>query len=140
MEDADLLLAYERTSFRVDDGTTRFAIRIGETCPELDDVLAQRDARDWAYVTACNPGSRPLSVEENQSRQAALEERVLAEGWPFLRGRGVPADSDWEPEDSLLIIGMPLEAACALGRAFGQRAIVTGRAGALATLTWLETG
>jgi hypothetical protein len=49
-------------------------------------------------------------------------------------GEGVGDDRTWPPERSTLVLGIEREAAISLGRRFGQRAIVCGRLGELATL------
>ena len=51
----------------------------------------------WAYVTACNPGSMPLSDRENVQRQGAPEQAVSEEGFVFFRGARVGDDGQWPP-------------------------------------------
>jgi hypothetical protein len=43
---------------------------------------------------------------------------------------GIPDRAGWMPEDSLLVLDIPREEAGALGRRFGQAAIVVGGKGA----------
>ena len=52
----------------------------------------------------------------------------LFDGW----GRG--EDLNWEPEQSLLALGVGKAQAIELGRRFGQNAVVWGTAGGLAEL------
>jgi hypothetical protein len=49
-------------------------------------------------------------------------------------GEGIGDDGAWPPEPSILVLGIEREAAVQLGRLFGQRAIVCGELGGLATL------
>jgi hypothetical protein len=49
-------------------------------------------------------------------------------------GEGIGDDGVWPPERSVLVLGIEREAALQLGRRFGQRAIVCGDLGGLATL------
>jgi hypothetical protein len=75
--DENPLLAYEATSFWAEGAPGgSFCIRCGERCPELDRLLADRHLSEWAYVTACNPGSERLRDEENARRMRDLEDRL----------------------------------------------------------------
>jgi hypothetical protein len=129
--------AYRATSYVVFGPEGRFAIRIGEKSPPLDDLLVGHDTRSWAFITSCNPGSTPLAPAENGRRQAELERAVSEAGYPSCEGEGVGDDGTWPPEPSLLILGISSDDAAALGRHFGQRAIVVGEVGAAARLLWL---
>jgi hypothetical protein len=128
--------AYRATSYVVDGPDGAFALRVGETSPPLDDLLRRHGARSWAFVTACNPGSIPLSADENRGRAEELTRVVSEGGYPFRTGRGI-GEGDWLPEESLLVLEIALEDAAALGRRFGQNAILVGEAGAPARLVWL---
>ena len=55
-------------------------------------------------------------------------------GFFYFEGRGISPANDWPAEESLLIIGIPVDVACALGRSFAQLAIVAGELGAPAQL------
>jgi hypothetical protein len=134
--DERLLDAYLRTTFFVNAPRGRFGIRIGETCPQLDKLLAQHDASTWAYVTACNPQSRRAPESQNAERQAALLVEVIRAGYITYNGEGVGDDPQWPPEASLLIVGICEQDALALGRRFDQKAIVVGCAGRAARLVW----
>lgn len=138
MPDPLLETAYRNTDYRVDDGPFGpFTIRIGEVCGELEELLFGEVAFDWAFVTACNPGSRPLSAARNAQRMADLEEFVRAHGWRYYHGGGVGRTGNWPPEPSLLVIGIPQRDAVELARRFGQNAIVAGRTGERARLVWV---
>jgi hypothetical protein len=67
---------YRATVYRVDGPCGRFGIRVDQTCPELDQLLAPHQAEAWAFVTAYNPGSVPTDDARNRQRQADLE-RVI---------------------------------------------------------------
>lgn len=139
MPDPSLEAAYRSTDYRVEDAPGGpFAIRVGQACPELDRLLAEMGEADWAYVTACNPGSVRLADDENARRTAELEALVRAGGWRFFRGHGVGRDGGWPPEPSLLILGMVETEEIDLGRRFGQNAVVAGRVGQVARLVWVE--
>ena len=133
MSDA-LMRAYQQTSFFADTSRGRLRLRIGESSGQLDELLASEAAGSWAYVTAHNPGSVPLSEDDNIRRQQRLERTVRERGFQFFRGEGIGDDGQWPPEPSLLIIGISRDQAVELGRRFGQRAIVYGETGRPAEL------
>jgi hypothetical protein len=85
-------------------------------------------------VTAHNPGSVPLTAEENRARHTRLEADVSARGYEAFTGEGVGDDVKWPAEASLLILGMPRAEATALGDAHAQRAVVWGGVGEPALL------
>ena len=128
-DDDSLFDAYRRTRFWVNGPEGRFFLRHGSPSPQLDRLLASAGVTAWAYVTACNPGSIPLTAGENDERMQRLEADVVAAAYAFWPGEGVGAVGDWPPEPSLLILGIEEEAARELGRVHGQKAILAGCAG-----------
>jgi hypothetical protein len=127
--------AYRATAYWVEAPAGRFALRVGVRCTDLDRLLAAHGVEAWAYVTAYNPGSWPLPEAENRARQDELCRAVAAAGYAAYAGEGVGAG--WPPEASLLVLGIGEEDAAALGRRFGQAAVVVGRSGGPARLLWL---
>ena len=125
---------YERTTYRVTGVTPAIDIRIGAHCPPLDQLLNQYGARTWAFITAWNPGSTKLGSEENRRRQNALEAEAKQAGYIIYRGAGVPNAAGWEPEESILILGIYREDAVKLGGKFEQLAVVVGEQGRAAEL------
>jgi len=128
-----LLEAYRATVYEADvDGTT-VGLRIGEPVP----AWWQPNAT-WAFISGANPGSRRLSHEDNLSRHRALETELAGRGFEVFQGWGVPEADDWEPEISLLVTGIGREEAVAIGRDFGQVAIVYGEIGSVAQLVVID--
>ncbi|WP_084571148.1 DUF3293 domain-containing protein [Deinococcus misasensis] len=88
----------------------------------------------WAMVTAFNPQSRQLTLQENQSRHEALQQAVRALGFPvdfYVAGEG-----EWE-EPGCLIRGISLKAALQLGSNFDQNAVLYG-SGQRVALVWVK--
>lgn len=140
MHSQDLDAAYRKTSYMVDAlAASGVAIRIGECCPPLDDLLARTGTSLWAFITACNPRSEPLSIAENAARTKQLREVIEREGYALLPGAGVPDEAGWPPEPSFLVPGITVEDAMEIGRLFEQHAIVVGSRGAAAALLWIST-
>jgi hypothetical protein len=136
MPDPKLEAAYRDTEYRVDDGPFGpFVIRVGETCVDLEQLLFDEVEFDWAYLTACNPGSVRLTGEANFHRTMELRDALRAR-WPrHYSGVGVGHDGTWR-EPSFLVLGITEGDAVEVARHFGQNAIVVGRSGEPARLVW----
>jgi len=138
MPDPDLEAAYRATDYRVEEPPgDPFVLRVGEASPEVDRVLARHRQSEWAFITACNPGSQRLSPAENARRMAHLEAVCLYHSWYHYLGAGVGRDGSWPPEPSFLVVGVSEPEAVAVARHFGQNAIVAGRVGEPARLVWV---
>jgi uncharacterized protein DUF3293 len=130
----ELWSAYESTIFCAKvDGVT-INIEPGRHNSTLDGILESRAVTTWAFITAWNPSSRLLTPEENASRQNRLEADINGLGYEMFTGVGQPAEGNWLPEQSVLILGISKEDAIALGGKYGQLAIVVGQYRQAATL------
>lgn len=134
--DEELRTAYTRAVYRADLEPEPIFLHVGETSPALDRWLAARSARSFAFVSAANPGSVPLSDSENLQRHERLVERLSEEGRKFARGESYEAASGGWREASLLVCGIERPAAIALARDFGQVALLVGEAGAAVELVF----
>ena len=124
-----LLAAYEATAYRVQlPGSPAVTVRVGRTAPALDDALSQAGAASWAFVTAHNPGPRRLSRAVNTRRAAALVRAVRRRGLSVWPAAGL-GHSGGPTESGVAILGATTHDALALGRAFGQLAVLHGRCG-----------
>lgn len=130
----NLWSAYETTVFCATVDGSDVRIRPGETHPSLDRILDARGVTTWAYITAWNPGSHVLSRRENDVKHERLKSDVTGLGFEAFEGRGEPAGSAWEAERSLLVFGLSAHEALAIGRRYGQIAIVVGETGLEARL------
>ncbi len=130
----DLLQAYLTTEYHVSDPT--LTIRINHLHPDLDKFLKMYDSTVWAYITSYNPASHVLPDEENIALHQMLVEDLS--GYICFVGYGVGTNPQWKPEQSLLVLGIDQDAAKAIGKKYGQNAIVVGNAGEAATLVLLE--
>jgi hypothetical protein len=129
MIDPDLLRAYKKTRFVVRAPEGEIVLRVGERNLHLDALMAKFSAVSSAFVTAWNPGSVSLSVDENQNRQTTLTVEVEKAGYVSFCGEGVGQDQTWAPEASVLIVGILRGDAQRLGMRFGQVAIVFAERG-----------
>jgi hypothetical protein len=130
----DLLRAYRETLYRV-MGESPFTLLLNQRSTELHDLYHTNRVDSSAFVTACNPRSVQRSAQDNRARMALLEQRSKAAGYRILPGVGQPAEgSDWPAEASILVLGISLGAACALGHLFEQNALVWAGADAIPRL------
>jgi putative PIN family toxin of toxin-antitoxin system len=132
--DLGLLLAYEMAEYVVFNPQVVF--RVGEPSAALDKLLESHGEKVAAYITASNPGSEPRPEAENQAANGRLLESQRLLSRTCLLGEGRAPDGSWA-ERSFFILGTPRAEAEALGRAFGQNAIVfceKGRAPELVVL------
>ena len=136
MRTPELEAAYLATDYWVEDAPNgAFAIRVGEMNVDLEELLLQEVAVEWAFVTACNPRSVPLADEETQTRMNALREMLVARGHHFYAGVAVASDGNWR-ERSFLVLDLPETDALKLAKRFGQNAFVSGRIAEPARLVW----
>jgi len=117
-----LLNAYQNTRYCVFEPPIE--IRIGEHNSKLNELLMEHGQVNWAFITAYNPYSHILSGEENKERHSQLINAVRT--YTYFEGEGIGEDPSWQPEKSLLIIGITEENAISIGRKFEQNAIVIG--------------
>ncbi|HEX6975596.1 MAG TPA: DUF3293 domain-containing protein, partial [Vicinamibacterales bacterium] len=125
----DAWRAYGRTQFCVDDEGRRVCFRVETRSARLEALLARHSAHRFAFITAWNPGSIPLAPAENDARQRRLGAELERLGLRALPGEGVGDDPSWAPEESLMVFNVSEGRGVALGRKFGQLAIVVGRRG-----------
>ena len=131
----DLVAAYENADYVV-FGEPELVLRVGEPSERLDALLEEEGARTAAFVTAANPRSEPRPAADNAAALAALDQLVATAGYPWRAGEGREPDGRWA-EPSRLVIGIWRDNALALGRLFGQNAIVFVEKGAAPELVLL---
>ncbi len=122
----ELQRSYERTTYSVDLPGRRIRFRIGALSRELDELLEERGATEWAFITAHNPRSEQQSPQQNELSHRMLLEKVQDLGFDPLPGRGVDDDDSWPTEHGLFIPGMPAAVARGLGNEFEQNALLRG--------------
>ena len=138
-ESLALLRAYRETDYVV-FADPPLTLRVDEASPALLDLHEAYGVHASAYLTACNPGSRLLPDPENADRQAQLRSALTARGHTFFDGIGRHPEGGWPGEASFLILGLELAEAVALGREWGQRAILAAGAGAIPRLIVITHG
>lgn len=118
----ELIDAYSKTNFIV--FKPALTISIGKINPELNELLIQEGCKEWAFITSVNPYSEFLTDEANQELYLKLKESV--KDYKFYEGHGIGEDPKWQPEISLLVLGISREEAIRIGNYYKQNAIVVG--------------
>ena len=121
--DSSLIKAYEETEYRVTQGHP-FVLRVDVPSPELASLYKAKSASCAAFITACNPFSRELSHAENTMRQAELAAELKRRSLIFFEGVGQHPSGGWPGEPSFLVLGLALEVAKSLGKAYEQNAVI----------------
>lgn len=130
--------AYLRTAYVVRAPQGVHALRIGALHPAFDAEVSAAGERCWAVVTAWNPGSLPRGAEENARAQGALLRTVAELGLAVWPGEGKADAGGWR-EESACVLGLEAASAVALGREFGQIAVIVGQVGGAAQLVSIAT-
>lgn len=152
MRRTELEAAFIATTYRVSTPGQHFDLRIGVVNPAFDDFLRRWRAAagqpagafamppdtaiGWGIVTAFNPGQL-LALEDNQRRQRRLAGRLAGIGYALLAVNNLADDDAWPVEPSFLLLPADVPAVAALGREFGQLAVVHGASGEPPVLLWL---
>jgi hypothetical protein len=121
--DDELIQAYKETHYTVQD-VDPFVLRIGEVSEDLMACHKRHRVDFSAFITAWNPFSQSLTVQKNEERQQALIAEIKGRSLSFLPGVGQHPSNNWPGEQSVLVLGLSLEAAKTLGRRFDQHAVV----------------
>ncbi|MEK8051968.1 DUF3293 domain-containing protein [Ideonella sp. DXS22W] len=136
---AALIQAYRETHYEVRPAdTAAFTLHIDQPCAGLRAAHQRHGVACSAFITACNPYSQALDDAANAARQAALLAKLEAQGRRTDAGQGRHPANGWPAEPSLLVYGLGLEAARALGRQLEQNAIVWCGADAVPRLVLLR--
>lgn len=130
---AALDAAYRRTDYRGTVAGQPVVARVGARCPPLDAIAGA----GWAWITAANPGSRPLTAEENAIRMGGLALRLQESGYRSWPAESAADDGGWPVEPGLFVVGLSRESARSLAVEFGQNAILWSDGVNPAQLEWL---
>jgi hypothetical protein len=128
----ELVESYRRTDYVV--ARPRIRLRIGARSARLARLLERRCLHSWAFVTAWNPGSFPHPRAANRARDRELRRVLQRRGLTALRATARPRLAGWMNEAGWLVLGIARGEALALGRRFGQVAVVSGTRGRRARL------
>lgn len=119
-----LVEAYLSTSYEAEMPKGLCVLNVGSPSQKLLEVYADCENKSAAFITAQNPLGCILTAEENRLRANALLADSKDLGCSFFDGEGKGADDSWDPERSVLLLGLTFEQAVHLGRHHQQNAII----------------
>ena len=123
MVDASLWAAYRATDYRVLT-TPPLVLAVDRPSPGLACLLKTFEVPEAVFITAWNPHSRRCGDEINGNAQKDLEAELHRMACRVLPAEGRARQGNWPAEPSFLAVGIDQMTAIALGREFGQNAIV----------------
>ena len=121
---AELVEAYNRTQYLMQTENGEIVLRIGGPSKAIAELIEAAAADGGVYITAENPFSQPLTVDENKDRQDRLREDLAVLGALVIDGAGQGGDPSWPAETSYPAIGITRDQACELDIKCEQNAIV----------------
>lgn len=114
--------AYRKAWYRVCVNQQWHELLIDQAAPK---ILPQ----NWCWITAHNPGSRILSVEENRIRTANLEQNIKQSGCNYYSAESGSRDGLWPAETGFVVIGMDEKTMLNLIISYQQQAILECQSG-----------
>jgi hypothetical protein len=99
-------------------------VKAGRPCPDLDRLLMMNGYEEWACVGALSSGCSRLADDAAEMRRELVERYVRGIGYVCYHSHGAS-----EREPSLLILGIPEDAAMRLGVMLEQETVLVGRRG-----------
>lgn len=115
--------AYLETDYCV-FGESPFVLRAGIANESLARLYKRLNTNCGVFVTAFNPFSNDVGEAANTVRQVQLAKELNGRHLTFFDGIGKHPSGKWPAEPSYFVLGLSLEAAKALGKKYGQNAVV----------------
>ena len=134
----DLIASYRAADYRAGAGSAVVMLRIDQYSESLSQLLAASGQQCAVFITACNPHSQPQSLAVNRAAQTRLRDELNCLTDQVIEGTSSDPAGTWPPEQSLLALGVDLDKSKALGRRFGQNAVVWAGADAIPRLILLR--
>lgn len=128
--------AYRQAIYRVELPADTYTLRIGESCPGLDQALADSDCGLLCILTAHNPCSQALTSAENRQRGDALTAAVRRAGLRSWPATNLDPAGQWPEEPGLCIANLPPRLLDTWLVRFGQNAAVVYETATVPRLVW----
>jgi len=132
-----LIQAYLATHYYV-YGDAPTVLKVAESNSALAALHRAAGVNCSAFITAWNPYSVQQPLARNLALQQSLQQILLQRELRWIKGVGQHPTDNWPGEESLLVLGLALADAKALGLQFGQNAIVWSGANAVPQLALLR--
>tara|TARA_B100000035_G_scaffold311580_1_gene321373 strand:- start:14530 stop:15021 length:492 start_codon:yes stop_codon:yes gene_type:complete len=119
----ELLDSYSSANYHV-YASSPFIMNIGKFSNELSKLMKDLNFLSASFITAFNPYSQKLDIQENRSRNKVLELKIQAMQFQYIKGDGRCINSKEVGEESFLVFGISKKEATLLGEESEQNAIV----------------
>lgn len=119
-----LIRAYRNAHYFVHHGDEVLLLKVGNANSALGNLLKAYNCFTAAFLTAYNPYSQPCELSDNTKAHQDLVDALTQLGVKYVEGLGTDPNSDWDPEPSLLVLGISLSQAEQLADQFGQNAFL----------------
>ena len=135
---SELAVAYRATTYRVFLPSGVCELRLDQPCAALHRWLETADCREFALITAHNPGGQPTAEAINAECQSQLECELLEGNYEPYAAQHVADGDVWPVEESCFVPDISPADACALAADYGQNAVVCGGSDGVPHLVWVE--
>lgn len=112
-----------------------YNIKLDELNPVIDYLLKDIDIKEWGFISGVNPQLIPHCKEENNSFNENLFNDLNK--YKILLSEGGDNESEWEPENSFLVLGINKNDLIKLGKEYDQKAVIYGKIGKKAELLFI---
>ena len=129
----ELLQGYQATCYSILN--PNIDIYLDKENEALQSFLKEQSFDSWCFITAWNPFSKALSLEENTALNSKLEADLINN--TVFPAAGKDTLGEWPPEISFFVGNISKEQALFLGKKYQQNAIVYGDVTTPATLILL---
>jgi hypothetical protein len=119
-----LVRTYREACYSITHGQSIIELLVGQVNSALVQLMQERQVSTAAVLTAYNPYSESKSQAENALAQQQLLQALAKQGIATLSALGSDPNGAWEPEPSVLALGISLQQAEVLADQYGQNAFV----------------
>ena len=119
-----LVKAYRNAHYFVHYGEEVLLLKVGSINHALGVFLKAQGQPTAAFLTAHNPYSQIQTLEQNTVAHQKLLDALTKQSIHYIEGFGSDPNEDWDPETSVLALGLTLSQAEDLADAFGQNAFI----------------
>ena len=120
MNTKELIQAYKATCYSILN--PKIDIYLEKENEALKSFLKEQSLDSWCFITAWNPFSKALSIEENTALNKKLEADLIH--YAIFPAIGKDTLGKWSPEISFFVGNISKEQAMFLGKKYEQNAIV----------------
>lgn len=116
--------AYRKALYVIQAGDKSIHMKVGDSSPEMVDLMRLYGVNSAALITAFNPRSILASAQENVRNHNDLVGDINALGLESLSGEGCDMSNTWPSEPGVLALGISLRDAEVLADRYRQNAFL----------------